>query len=224
MSKTKKKTKKKSENKNKFYTAKYGIIFKNLFCVKPYDNLKELIEKVLERKIGEINSVETEKEEFEHSMKTKNKVMDVYVEFNGGKVNIEINSKMTNVIQKRNYVYFSNMYNTDAQKGEEYTIDKNFYQINLSWGLPKSEPLIRICGVCDLKTAERVIFDLCIYNCNMEKYRKMWYDGSKEEIKKNKFLVALDLPLEDLEEMVKGDAHMEEFKDKMKKLNQNEDI
>ena len=31
------------ENKNKFYTAKYGLIFKNLFCIKPYDNLKDLI-------------------------------------------------------------------------------------------------------------------------------------------------------------------------------------
>ena len=65
-------------------------------------------------------------------MKTKNKVMDVYVEFEGGKVNIAINSKLTDAIKKRNYVYFSNMYNTDTQRGEEYTIDKSYYQINLS--------------------------------------------------------------------------------------------
>ena len=32
----------------------------------------------------------------------------------------------------------------------------------------------------------------------------MWYDKDVKEIEKNKFLVALDLPLEDLEEMVKG--------------------
>ena len=33
-------------------------------------------------------------------MKTKNKVLDVYVEFDGGKVHIEINSKLTYVIKK----------------------------------------------------------------------------------------------------------------------------
>lgn len=32
----------------------------------------------------------------------------------------------------------------------------------------------------------------------------MWYDKDVKEIEKNKFLVALDLPLKDLEEMVNG--------------------
>ena len=58
----------------------------------------------------------------------------------------------------------------------------------------------------------------------MEKYRKMWYANNIEEIKKNKFLVALDLPLEDLKELVKGDERMQEFKNNMERLNQDVDV
>ncbi len=53
---------------------------------------------------------------------------------------------------------------------------------------------------------------------------KLWYAKNSEEIKKKRFLVALDLPLEDLKEMVKGDARMQEFKDNMERLNQDDDV
>ncbi len=42
---------------NKFYTAKYGLIFKNLFCIKPYCNLKDLIEELTERKVLNIRLI-----------------------------------------------------------------------------------------------------------------------------------------------------------------------
>ena len=116
----------------KFYTAKYGLIFKNLFCKKTYNNLKDLIEEVTERKVKEIISVDTEKEDFEHPLNIKNKVMDVYVEFVDGKANIEINFGMNDLIRKRNFIYFANMYISEIKRGGSYKRKKDYYQINLS--------------------------------------------------------------------------------------------
>ncbi len=212
------------KHENKFYTAKYGLIFKNLFCIKPYDNLKDLIEEVTERKVKEIISVETEKENFEHPIDIKNKVMDVYVEFVDGKANIEINSGMNNIIRKRNFIYFANMYISEIKRGGSYENKKDYYQINLSWGLSDEWPLKDVYEIRGRKYQKLLIKDFQIYECNMEKYRKMWYTNNSKEIKKNKFLVALDLPLEDLKEMVKGDERMQEFKNNMERLNQDEDV
>ncbi len=43
--------------------------------------------------------------------------MDVYVKFIDGKANIEINSGMNDIIRKRNFIYFTNMYISEIKRG-----------------------------------------------------------------------------------------------------------
>ena len=68
----------------------------------------------------------------------------------------------------------------------------------------------------DLKT---YIENLEIWEFNMDRIMQIWYDKEEE---KYKHLVMLDSNLEELEKISKGDELVEEFKNDIKELNENE--
>ena len=59
-----------------------------------------------------------------------------------------------------------------------------------------------------------------IYEINMDKYKELLYNNNKEGIEKNKYLLMLDMGLEELEKY-KTDRVIKEYMEKMERLNQN---
>lgn len=71
----------------------------------------------------------------------------------------------------------------------------------------------------DLKT---YIENLEIWEFNMDRIMQIWYDNNESEIEKYKHLIMLDSSLDELEKLSKGDDLVEEFKEEIKELNENE--
>ena len=111
-----------------------------------------------------------------------------------------------------------NAYSRYFMKGENYNSDYKFIQINLNYhssGNLYDEYYIKN------SQSQNLVNNFIIYHFNMDKYMKFWYNGDKEEIEKNKYLIMLDLSKEDLVRLSKKDKVVTNY---MKRLNDiNED-
>ena len=67
------------------------------------------------------------------------------------------------------------------------------------------------------------IKNFIIYDINMEKVKDIWYSKSKKEIENNKYLIMLDLDLEELDELSKisKDRRVNKYMDEVKRVNEN---
>ncbi len=88
--------------------------------------------------------------------------------------------------------------------------------INLSYGL-KDDKLNRIYKMMD-KDGKNYVNNFIIYELNMDRYMKFWYNGDKKKIEENKYLVMLDLQLEELENLAK-DKVVSKYMETLKKIN-----
>ena len=64
------------------------------------------------------------------------------------------------------------------------------------------------------------IRNLTIYEINMEKYKELLYNEDEEGIEKNKYLIMLDMDLEELKKL-KKDKVVLDYMEKIERLNQN---
>ena len=90
-----------------------------------------------------------------------------------------------------------------------------YIQINLSYGL-KDDKLNRIYKMMD-KDGKNYVNNFIIYELNMDRYMKFWYNGDKK-IEENKYLVMLDLQLDELENLAK-DKVVSKYMETLKKIN-----
>ena len=130
-----------------FYFVEF---FLKLFCTKPYDNLKELIEEVMEKKVKKIISVNNDPEDFEMD----NTILDVYVLFEDGEARLEFNLNIYPIDRRMLYADAMDMFCDAIKKDSKYLMKKHFYQINLSWGLPEDFSNKKMYELRDLKTGE----------------------------------------------------------------------
>ena len=67
------------------------------------------------------------------------------------------------------------------------------------------------------------IKNFIIYDINMEKVKDIWYSKSKKEIENNKYLIMLDLDLEELNELSKisKDRRVNKYMDEVKRVNED---
>ena len=67
------------------------------------------------------------------------------------------------------------------------------------------------------------IKNFIIYDINMEKVKDIWYSKSKKEIENNKYLIMLDLDLEELDELSKisKDRRVNKYMDEVKRVNED---
>lgn len=91
-----------------------------------------------------------------------------------------------------------------------------YIQINLSYGL-KDDKLNRIYKMMD-KDGKNYVNNFIIYELNMDRYMKFWYNGDKKKIEENKCLVMLDLQLDELENLAK-DKVVSKYMETLKKIN-----
>ena len=184
-----------------FYTCKNDRAFKEVF-LNPNngDLLKALLEFILKIKIDELEIKKTEL--LSGNVNIKDKRVDAIVHTGNKKIEIEINSQNKDYLHTRSTAYICNIYQSNASVGDTYNEDTDIIQVNLTWGLGRNNDEMKIYKLMNEK-GELYVKNFIIYEINMDYYDKIWYSKNEEEIKKNQYMIMLDLDKKELENMPK---------------------
>ena len=209
-----------------FYLLNNDVIFKNIFNTK--ERLKKLLEAILKVKINDIKDRNTELER--NNKKTKKFILDLLLETDVGKINVEVNNNSDNYIIKRNLLYFFRLIGMSLKKSESYEEVKKHIQINLTWGLQKyyeydisNRNMIELY-IMDEKSHKRRYEDVFkIVEVNMDYYHRLCYNKNmKEDEKLLKFLSSKDE--KELKENSRGDKFMEKLEEEVRILNNDPEL
>ena len=208
--------------KEEYFNGMYDIVFKDVLCTeKNKDILKILLEKVMNIKIDEISF--GNKELKRNAVKGKGMIVDAIVKSSGRIINIEINNGQSTMYRRRNFIYACNIYGNSVDQKQSYSDVIQFAQLNLSRNALNKTQIISKYLMKEEKS--NIIWDenLIIYEVNMEKIEKLYYNKDKESINKYKELMMLVLGREELEELSKGDEIVKRFKNDVDALNSDRD-
>ena len=184
-----------------FYTCRNDRTFKEVF-LKPdnSDLLKALLEFILKIKIDKLEIKKTEL--LSGNVNIKDKRVDAIVHTGNKKIEIEINSQNKDYLHTRSTAYICNIYQSNASVGDTYNEDTDIIQVNLTWGLGRNNDEMKIYKIMNEK-GELYVKNFIIYEINMDYYDKIWYSKNEEEIKKNQYMIMLDLDKKELKSMPK---------------------
>ena len=184
-----------------FYTCRNDRAFKEVFLnPNNSDLLKALLEFILKIKIDKLEIKKTEL--LSGNVNVKDKRVDAIVHTGNKKIEIEINSQYEKYLNPRNMAYICNTYQSHTLVGKEYNQQTDIVQVNLTWGLGKNNDEMKIYKIMNEK-GELYVKNFIIYEINMDYYDKIWYSKNKEEIKKNQYMIMLDLDKKELKNMPK---------------------
>ena len=184
-----------------FYTCRNDRAFKEVFLnPNNSDLLKALLEFILKIKIDKLEIKKTEL--LSGNVNIKDKRVDAIVHTGNKKIEIEINSQNKDYLHTRSTAYICNIYQSNANVGDTYNEDTDIVQVNLTWGLGKNNDEMKIYKIMNEK-GELYVKNFIIYEINMDYYDKIWYSKNEEEIKKNQYMIMLDLDKKELENMPK---------------------
>ena len=185
----------------KFYTCRNDRAFKEVFLnPNNSDLLKALLEFILKIKIDKLEIKKTEL--LSGNVNVKDKRVDVIVHTGNKKIEIEINSQYEKYLNPRNMAYICNTYQSHTLVGKEYNQQTDIVQVNLTWGLGKNNEEMKIYKIMNEK-GELYVKNFIIYEINMDYYDKIWYSKNEDEIKKNLYMIMLDLDKKELKNMPK---------------------
>ena len=184
-----------------FYTCRNDRAFKEVFLnPNNSDLLKALLEFILKIKIDKLEIKKTEL--LSGNVNIKDKRVDAIVHTGNKKIEIEINSQNKDYLHTRSTAYICNIYQSNASVGDTYNEDTDIIQVNLTWGLGRNNEEMKIYKIMNEK-GELYVKNFIIYEINMDYYDKIWYSKNEEEIKKNQYMIMLDLDKKELENMPK---------------------
>ena len=207
-----------NEDDNKFYTCRYDRPFKEIMLkLSNRDILKLILEKILGVSITKIEENNIERNT--GNIHVRRKYLDMLLTTNVGKIEIEVNSCDEDYVHPRNASYICDIYSHHVLVKQKYTEDIKIIQINLSYGI-KDDKSMRIYRMQD-EEGKLYVKNLIIYDVNMEYYKKIWYSKDEKEIEENKYMIMLDLELEELEEISKKDKVVRRYMEDIVKLNGN---
>ena len=184
-----------------FYTCRNDRAFKEVFLnPNNSDLLKALLEFILKIKIDKLEIKKTEL--LSGNVNIKDKRVDAIVHTGNKKIEIEINSQNKDYLHTRSTAYICNIYQSNASVGDTYNEDTDIIQVNLIWGLGRNNDEMKIYKIMNEK-GELYVKNFVIYEINMDYYDKIWYSKNEEEIKKNQYMIMLDLDKKELKNMPK---------------------
>ena len=188
-------------NSDKFYTCKSDRAFKEVF-LKNNDSepLQALLELILEIKIDYLEIKKTEL--LSGNVNVKDKRVDAVVYAGNKKIDIEINSQDKDYVKPRNTTYICNMYQSHTLVGELYDEKTDIVLVNLTWGLGSENDKMTKYMIMS-EDGKQYVKNFIIYEINMDYFDKLWYSKNEEEIKKNMYLIMLNLDKKELEAMPK---------------------
>ena len=216
----------------KFYTCKRDIAFKEVFMK---EENKDLLIPLLELCLGiKINNLEyLNLEDNVDYVKTRRKSYDLRVSTNIGRIMIEINANIYDYSRMRQMSYISNEYSHIIRKGGEYDEEIDVIQINFTYGLMTNfreeykylydDKDYRIYEVRD-DTGKNYVKNFKIYEFNMDYYMNFWYDKNEEMINKYKFIIMMNLNLEELKELSKNNKVVDKYMEELDRVNKDPDF
>ena len=185
----------------KFYTCRNDRAFKEVFLnPNNSDLLKALLEFILKIKIDKLEIKKTEL--LSGNVNIKDKRVDAIVHTGNKKIEIEINSQNKDYLHTRSTAYICNIYQSNANVGDTYNEDTDIIQVNLTWGLGRNNEEMKIYKIMNEK-GELYVKNFIIYEINMDYYDKIWYSKNEDEIKKNQYMIMLDLDKKELKSLPK---------------------
>ena len=188
-------------NSDNFYTCKSDRTFKEVFLKKnDSEPLQALLELILEIKIDYLEIKKTEL--LSGNVNIKDKRVDAVVYAGNKKIDIEINSQDKDYVKPRNTAYICNMYQSHTLVGELYDEKTDIVLVNLTWGLGSIESKKTKYMIMS-EDGKQYVKNFIIYEINMDYFDKLWYSKNEEEIKKNMYLIMLNLDKKELEAMPK---------------------
>ena len=201
----------------KFYTCKSDSAFKEIFGnIKNKKLLIWLLERILQVNIDKLTYLNVERNN--NDLVTKRKRLDILVETNVGRINIEMNATNKEYLHPRNFCYLSNIYNKNTSISEDYNEETLTIQINFTYGIKDDNKILRIYKVQD-NEQKCYIKNFEIYEYNMDIIMNFWYSLDIKKVTKYSHLIMLDLEGGSLKELVKYDGKVDEYMEKITKLN-----
>ena len=201
----------------KWYKGYIDAMFKAIFCDEKNEYLlKWLIEKCLGKEVKIIKIIKPEI--IKPNIYVKNKTLDVLLEVDREIINLEINSGYYDGLHERNASYIFSKYSEEVKIGKVYDKMTKFYQINFTRGLSLKYPLLGIYNITDNDTKINFIDNLTIFEYNIDKIHDACYNDNDMTYD---YVAMLDSTEEELEKICKGERHMEDYKENIKRLNEN---
>ncbi len=200
----------------KFYTAKYDVIFKTIFCDENNNKLlKVILSEILEREVKHLIFLNKELPIKKRTEKLK--IVDVLAIVDNEYVHIELNSNNLSYLHPRNLTYFCDIYATKNKRGENYNAKTKFIHIDFTYRMKEKYDYRRYKIQSDKK--EKYVENFEIIEYNMDRIKEYCYNGNKEKYEKYKHLIMIDMNEEELEKFSKGDEVMKEYKEKIQMIN-----
>ncbi len=201
----------------KRYNGMNDVVFKNTFYIeKNKDLLKWLIESCLDMKIDEIELKDKELSKNNKIIKTK--VVDTIIKTNGKIFNVEINNgESEQYIRDRNLGYLASIYSNSLNLSENYYLQPITIQINLT----SKNSSVREMSKYMLKSEYGEVWSekFIIYEFNIDKIKKSYYNKNENEKERFKPLVMLTSSNKELEILCNGDERVKRYKDRVEELN-----
>lgn len=201
----------------KRYNGMNDVVFKNTFYIeKNKDLLKWLIESCLDMKIDEIELKDKELSKDNKIIKTK--VVDTIIKTNEKIFNVEINNgESEQYIRDRNLGYLASIYSNSLNVSENYYLQPISIQINLT----SKNSSVREISKYMLRSEYGEFWSekFIIYEFNMDKIKKSYYNKNENEKERFKPLVMLTSSNKELEILCNGDERVKRYKDRVEELN-----
>ncbi len=201
----------------KWYSGRYDRAFKEVMLKEAnQDILKSLLEKILNLQISSMCILNNER--LRDNVHIKGQRLDLILDTNIGKINVEVNSSYKDYVRYRNTAYLCDIYAHDILVGHNYDGNMKYIQINLSYDLGYNSGSINIYKIKN-EEDKTYIDNFIIYDVNMDYYMNLWYTKS-EEIKDNVMLVMIGLEKEELTKLSKKDRMVSRYMSELNKVNE----
>ena len=213
----------KNKTKDVFYGFNYDKMFKAIFVGFNEDRthlLCELLSECLDIKIDKIIKFIPVKLNVRQKSE-RSKRLDLIVEAEGRKINLELNSSYSEITKVRNFSFCSQK----TLVSEAYDTVSEFIHISLNYKVKPSDPLITCYTFYDKNYKKELDNRFKYYEINVEKFAKLWYDKDMKIAREKPLLTMLGIKNEeDLEKYCSevNNSSVKESVDKLKRLNKDD--
>ena len=217
----------KTKTKDVFYGFNYDKMFKAIFVGFNEDRthlLCELLSECLDIKIDRIiKFIPVELKIRQKSERSKR--LDLLVEAQGRKINLELNSSYSEITKVRNINFYFSFCSQKTLVSQAYDTVSEFIHISLNYKVKPTDPLITCYTFYDKNNKKELDNRFKYYEINVEKFAKLWYDKDMKSAREKPLLTMLGIKnKEDLEKYCSEikNSSVKESVDKLKRLNKED--
>jgi len=155
----------------------------------------------------------------------RSKRLDLLVESQGRKINLELNSSYSEITKVRNINFYFSFCSQKTLVSEAYDTVSEFIHISLNYGVNLNEPLVMCYTFYDKVHVKELDNRFKYYEINVEKFAKLWYDKDMKSAREKPLLTMIGIKdKNDLEKYSSeiNNSSVKESVDKLKRLNKDD--